>query len=216
MGFSDIGGVALERYCVEHSAPEPSLLQELRRYTHLHTAAPRMLCSWQQGMLLGLFARMLAPMRVLEIGTFTGYSALCLATGLQSGGMLHTYDPDDEALEVAQRFISRSSHARCITIHNEDALGGAPLLGLVFDMVYLDGDKRQYCEDYQMALPMLRSGGVLVADNTLWDGKVLAADGCGDGQCIALQRFNEHVRSDSRTTCLLLPLRDGLTIAMKN
>jgi caffeoyl-CoA O-methyltransferase len=205
----------LNDYCLAHSAPEPALLQALRRDTHLRTLAPRMLAHWQQGLLLQVMARLAGVATVLEVGTFTGYSALCLAAALPPHGLLHTYDTDDEALHIALRFIAQSPQAAQITAHHQSALEGAPLLGLTFDMVFIDGDKREYPDYYRMALPLVPPGGLIVADNVLWGGKVLRPAPPADRHTRALQAFNQLVRDDSRVEPLLLPLRDGLTIIRK-
>ena len=206
---------SLDAYCHAHSSPEPELLQALRRETHLRTLHPRMLAGWQQGLLLQLLAKMAQPRNILEAGTFTGYSALCLAAALPPQGELHTFDVDDEALELAQAFIAQSPLAAQIKVHHQSALEGAPLLGKSFGFVFIDGDKREYPAYYRMAIPLMPSSGILVADNVLWGDKVLGAPAHGDRHTQALQEFNELVCSDSRVEVLMLPLRDGLTIVRK-
>jgi predicted O-methyltransferase YrrM len=207
--------IDIEDYCVEHGSIEPELLQELRRYTHLHTVQPRMMCSWQQGMLLRFVSMMIKPQNILEIGTFTGYSALCMVDGLQNNGSLHTYDTDDEVLEIAKKFISRSNRAFSIVIHNIDAKLDAYRLGIEFDMVYLDGNKCEYLQDYEAVVPLLRSGGFLLADNVLWSGKIIEKMPQNDHQTVVLQQFNDYVRDDSRVEKVILPIRDGLSILRK-
>lgn len=202
-------------YCAACSTPEPELLQELSRETHLRAVHPRMLSCWQQGLLLQQLAKLLRPERILEVGTFTGYSALCLAAALPPHGELHSYDVDDEALEIAQAFIGRSPHAVQITLHHRSALAGAPELGKTFDFVFIDGDKREYPDYYRMALKLTPSGGLIVADNVLWGEKVLAAPRLGDRHTRALLEFNEMVRSDAGVEKIMLPLRDGLTVIRK-
>jgi len=203
---------SLDDYCLAHSAPEPALLQALRRETHLRTLAPRMLAHWQQGLLLQVMARLAGATTVLEVGTFTGYSALCLAAALPPQGVLHTYDTDDEALDIALRFIAQSPQAAQIMAHHQSALEGAPLLGLTFDMVFIDGDKREYPDYYRMARQLTRAGDLIVADNVLWGGKVISPSAHNDRHTQSLQAFNDAVRSDSGVEQLMLPLRDGLTI----
>jgi caffeoyl-CoA O-methyltransferase len=176
---------------------------------------PRMLSCWQQGLLLQQLAKLAKSKTMLEIGTFTGYSALCLAAALPPNGVLHTYDVDDEALEVAQAFFAQSPQAAQVRVHHQSALEGAPLLKETFDFVFIDGDKREYPDYYRMALNLTPSGGLIVADNVLWSGKILAAPLAGDRHTRALQEFNEMVRSDSAVEKIMLPLRDGLTLIRK-
>jgi caffeoyl-CoA O-methyltransferase len=202
-------------YCADHSTPEPELLQALSRETHLRAVHPRMLSRWQQGLLLQQLAALLKPGSILEIGTFTGYSALCMAAALPPGGELHSYDVDDEALEVAQEFIGRSPQAGQITLHHQNALEGAPTLGKTFDLVFIDGDKREYPDYYRMAMPLTRAGGLIVADNVLWGEKILDNPRSADRHTRALQEFNEMVRRDDNVEKIMLPLRDGLTLIRK-
>ena len=204
----------IDAYCLTHSTPEPALLQALSRETHLTAVHPRMLSRWQQGLLLQQLAKLAKPGSILEIGTFTGYSALCLAAALPPRGELHSFDVDDEALDLAQAFICRSPQAKQITLHHRNALEGAPLLGKIFDVVFIDGDKREYPDYYRMALTLTPSGGLIVADNVLWSGKVLASTP-SDKHTKALQEFNEMVRSDNTVEKIMLPLRDGLTVIRK-
>jgi predicted O-methyltransferase YrrM len=205
----------IDAYCLAHSTPEPALLQALSRETHLTAVHPRMLSRWQQGLLLQQLAKLAKPRCILEIGTFTGYSALCLAAALPPSGELHTFDVDDEALEVAQAFICRSPQAAQVKVHHQNALEGAPLLGKIFDAVFIDGDKREYPDYYRMALSLTTPGGIIVADNVLWGGKILAAPSSGDRHTRALQEFNEMVRRDEAVEKIMLPLRDGLTVIRK-
>lgn len=170
---------ALERYIHDLSAPEEPLLHELDRETNLRAVAPRMLSGHIQGRLLEMLVRMARPQRVLEIGTFTGYSALSMAAGLEEGAELHTVEVDDELEELAQSYFDRSPHGKKIRLHIGSALDVAPALGGVFDLVFIDGDKREYPDYYRMLLgdrdgrPLVRSGSVLIADNILWSGKVV-------------------------------------------
>jgi predicted O-methyltransferase YrrM len=174
-----------------------------------------MLCSWQQGMLLQFISQMMQPLHIFEIGTFTGYSAICLSQGLLPHGILHTCDPDDETLEIAINFINRSDRAYQIATHNADARTIAPLLDIEFNLVFLDGDKREYLQYYEMILPLMRHGAFLIADNTLWSGKILEKSLPSDQHTRALQEFNEYINNDNRVENVILPLRDGISIVRK-
>lgn len=204
----------LDKYIQDHTSPEEELLKELDRETHLRVVQPRMLSGHVQGKLLTMLVKMMQPKRVLEIGTFTGYSALCIAAGLDEGAMLHTFEVDDELEGIASEFFGRSEHGAKITHHIGSALEEAPQLGEVFDMVFMDGDKREYPEYYNMLMEgdMLRSGSVIIADNILWSGKVVEPLQKNDKHTRALLEFNQMVVNDPRVECVILPIRDGLTI----
>lgn len=209
---------ALERYLHAHSSPEPELLAELDRETHRRTVQPRMLSGHLQGRLLELLVRMIRPRAVLEIGTFTGYSALALAAGLDDDATLDTIETDDELQELAQSFFDRSEHGHKIRLHIGSALKLAPRLGRRFDLVFIDGDKREYPDYYRMLLgdrdgrPLVRSGSVLIADNILWSGKVIGPVARNDRHTQALLEFNRTVADDPRVENVILPLRDGLSV----
>ena len=170
---------ALEQYIHDHTSPEEELLHELDREANLRVVQPRMLSGHIQGRLLEMLVRMLRPRRILEIGTFTGYSALSMAAGLEEGGELHTIEVEDELEELAQSFFDRSPHGAKIRLHIGSALDIAPALGMEFDLVFIDGDKREYPDYYRMLMgdggtaPLVHSGSVLIADNILWSGKVV-------------------------------------------
>ncbi len=209
---------ALERYIHDFSAPEEELLHELDRETHLRMIAPRMLSGHIQGKLLELLVRMLRPRRILEIGTFTGYSALCMAAGLDAESELHTTEPDDELEPLIRSFFDRSPHGSKIRLHIGSALTIAPALGGVFDLVFIDGDKREYPDYYRMLMgddggePLVKSGSVLLADNILWSGKVVQPVTHNDRHTQALLEFNRMVAGDPRVENVILPLRDGLNL----
>ena len=209
---------ALEQYIHAHTAPEEELLQELDRVTHQRMVAPRMLSGHLQGKLLTLLTRMLRPKHVLEIGTFTGYSALSIAAGLEADGHLDTIEVDDELESLAQSFFDRSEHGGKISLHIGSALDIAPRLGTKFDFVFMDGDKREYPDYYQMLMgdgvtpPLVGSGSIIVADNILWSGKVIEEVAHNDRHTEALIRFNKMVVEDERVENVILPLRDGLNI----
>lgn len=209
---------ALERYLRTHSSPEPELLAELDRETHRRTVQPRMLSGHLQGRLLELLVRMIHPRAVLEIGTFTGYSALALAAGLDDDATLDTIETDDELQDLAQSFFDRSEHGHKIRLHIGSALELAPRLGRRFDLVFIDGDKREYPAYYRMLMgddggkPLVGSGAVLLADNILWSGKVIGPVARNDRHTQALLEFNRTVADDPRVENVILPLRDGLSV----
>ena len=208
----------LERYLLDHTTPEEALLQELDRETHRRMVAPRMLSGHLQGRLLTLLVQLMRPRRILEIGTFTGYSALSLAAGLGPDGRLDTIEVDDELEMLAQSYFDRSEHGPKIRLHIGSALEVAPRLGTTYDLVYIDGDKREYPAYYRMLLgddgaaPLVHSGSQLVADNILWSGKVLEPVARNDHHTQALLEFNRMAADDPRVETVILPLRDGLNL----
>ncbi|MBE6178248.1 MAG: O-methyltransferase [Rikenellaceae bacterium] len=209
---------ALEQYIHAHTAPEEELLQELDRVTHQRMVAPRMLSGHLQGKLLTLLTRMLRPKHVLEIGTFTGYSALSIAAGLEADGHLDTIEVDDELESLAQSFFDRSEHGVKISLHIGSALDIAPRLGTKFDLVFMDGDKREYPDYYRMLMgdagspALLHSGSFLIADNILWSGKVVEPIVARDLHTQALIEFNRMVVQDPRVENVIVPIRDGLNL----
>lgn len=209
---------ALERYIHDLSEPEEALLHELDRETNLRAIAPRMISGHIQGRLLEMLVRMLRPRRVLEIGTFTGYSALSMAAGLEDGAELHTVEVDDELEEFIRSYFDRSEHGHKIRLHIGSALEIAPKLGGEFDLVFIDGDKREYPAYYRMLMgddngkPLVHSGSVLIADNILWSGKVVQPVAHNDRHTQALIEFNRLVTDDPRVVNVILPLRDGLNL----
>ena len=205
----------IEEYCIAHSSPEDELLQELVRYTHLHVMHPRMLSGHLQGLLLSMVSQMLRPRRILEIGAFTAYSTLCLAQGLRPDGVLHTIERNDELEDICSQFIHRSRYAQQIQLHIGEALDVIPTLADTFDLVFIDGDKREYTDYFHAVIDKVRSGGFIIADNVLWDGKVIETPVANDTQTQGIIKFNDTVQRDSRVENLLLPLRDGLMICRK-
>lgn len=208
---------ALEKYVHEFSEPEEELLHELDRETNLRAVAPRMLSGHIQGRLLEMLVQMMRPRRVLEIGTFTGYSALSMAAGLDEGAELHTVEVDDEQEEFIRSYFARSPHGDKITLHIGSALEIAPKLG-EFDMVFIDGDKREYPAYYRMLMGddggrrLVHGGSVLIADNILWSGKVVQPIAHNDRHTQALVEFNRMVVEDPRVENVIVPLRDGLNL----
>lgn len=206
---------ALERYILDHIDPEEALLQELDRETHLRMVQPRMISGHLQGRLLEMIVRMTGARRVLEIGTFTGYSAICMARGLGEGGEVHTIEIDDELEELAAGCFRRAERTMPgrIVQHIGSALDIAPALGTTFDLIFIDGDKREYPAYYRMALDSLtRSGSYILADNILWYGKVAEEPQANDRFSLAIKEFNRIVREDPRVENVILPLRDGLNL----
>ncbi len=209
---------ALERYIDEHSSPEEELLHRLDRETNLRTVAPRMLSGHIQGRLLEMIVRMFRPKRVLEIGTFTGYSALSMAAGLDDDARLDTIEVDDELEEFTRSWFDRSPHGRKIRFLIGSALEIAPTLGEVYDLVFIDGDKREYPDYYRMLMgdnssrPLVHTGSILIADNILWSGKVVEPVAHNDRHTQALLEFNRMVVEDPRVENVIVPLRDGLNL----
>ena len=209
---------ALERYIIQNTQPEEELLRELDRETHHRMVAPRMLSGHLQGRLLTMLVQMMRPKRVLEIGTFTGYSALSLAAGLDADARLDTIEVDDELQSLAQSFFDRSVHGSKIRLHIGSALEIAPKLGEVYDLVFMDGDKREYPDYYRMLMgdagqpPLLKSGSVIIADNILWSGKVVEPIVARDRHTQALIEFNRMIVEDERVENVIVPLRAGLNL----
>ncbi len=204
----------IEAYCLHHSSPRGKLLHELEKYTRRHCEDAQMLIGPHEGVLLAMLVRLSGARRVLEIGTFTGYSALCMAEALPQNGQLVTCEIKPEHADIARSFFDRSRHGRKIKIHLGPALktlAGLPRAAK-FDFVFLDADKENYVNYYEAVLPRLRPGGLIVADNVLWSGRVLAPKQKTDR---AVVRFNKHVHRDPRVECVMLPLRDGVSLIRK-
>lgn len=206
----------IEEYIKEHIDPESEYLHQLYRATHLHLLYPRMASGHIQGRLLKMFVGMIKPKLILEIGTYSGYSGLCLAEGLPEDGHLHTIEINDEQEDFTLPWFKNSPYADKITMHIGNAMVIIPELGLTFDMAFIDGDKRIYSDYYELVLEHLNPGGYILADNTLWDGHVLDKNPkeC-DLQTRGVQAFNDLVAQDKRVEKVILPLRDGLTIIKK-
>lgn len=205
----------IDEYILKHIDPESDYLKALYRDTHVKLLRPRMASGHLQGRLLKMFVEMIRPERILEIGTYSGYSALCMAEGLKEGGMLHTFEINDEQEDFTRPWLENSPYADKITFYIGDALELVPDLGLTFDLAFVDGDKRKYIEYYNIVLDSLSPGGYIIADNTLWDGHVLEEPHATDRQTIGIKAFNDYVAQDDRTEKVILPLRDGLTIIRK-
>ncbi|KAA6343457.1 putative O-methyltransferase [termite gut metagenome] len=204
-----------EDYIIAHIDPESDYLQALYRDTHVKLMRPRMASGHLQGRMLKMLVEMICPRQVLEIGTYSGYSALCLAEGLPESGMLHTFEINDELEDFTRPWLENSPYADKIKFYIGDALKMVPLLGIIFDLAFIDGDKRKYIEYYEMTLSFLSQGGYILADNTLWDGHVLIESHSSDKQTTGIKEFNDYVARDKRVEKIILPLRDGLTVMKK-
>ncbi len=203
---------ATEDYILQHTIPESDYLRRLWRATNIHLLAGRMASGHLQGRLLKMLVQMIRPHRILEVGTFSGYSAISMAEGLDDDGLLYTYEIDDELEDFTRPWIEGSSVAHKIIFTIGDAINEAPRLGITFDMVFLDGDKRTYTDAYQMARRVTTHGGYIIADNTLWDGHVADNAYDHDHQTLGIRAFNDLVAHDDSVESLILPLRDGLTL----
>ena len=207
--------MTIDDYILTHTSPEPDYLYRLWRATNLHTVHGRMASGHLQGRLLKMLVQMIRPNNILEIGTFSGYSAIAMAEGLEAGGRLYTFEINDEMEDFTRPWIEGSDVADKITFVIGDAMTEAPRLGVTFDMAFIDGDKRTYQECYDMVLSILRPGGFILADNTLWDGHVVDPAYNRDHQTHGIEQFNDYVCLDQRTEQVILPLRDGLTLIRK-
>lgn len=205
----------LEEYILAHISPEGEMLRHLNRETHLYHLRPRMCSGHLQGRLLKMFVRMIAPKAILELGTFTGYSALCLAEGIAPDGVVHTIEIDDELEDFIRAHFDASEYGSRIVLHIGDAEQIIPTLDTRFDLVFIDANKRDYVAYYEMAMQVLNPGGFIIADNTLWDGKVVTCTEKIDAQTAGILAFNDHVAADDRVEVVIIPLRDGLTIIHK-
>ena len=205
----------LEEYILQHSEPEPEYLYRLWRSTNVHLLRGRMASDHLQGRLLKMLVQMIKPKNILEVGTFSGYSALCMAEGLEEGGKVWTYEINDEMEDFTRPWLENSAVSDRIEFIIGNAITEAPKLGILFDMAFIDGDKRTYMETYEMVLKVLRPGGFILADNTLWDGHVLEIPKTADRQTQGIESFNDFLMKDQRVEQVILPLRDGLTLIRK-
>ena len=203
-------------YILSHIEPEPDYLYRLWRATNIYMLHGRMASGHLQGRLLKMLVQMIRPRRILEVGTFSGYSAICMAEGLEEGGKVYTFEINDEQEDFTRPWIEGSPVADKIEFIIGDAITEAPKLGIEFDMAFIDGDKRTYVETYEMVLNRLKPGGFILADNTLWDGHITDPAYDRDHQTLGIRRFNDHIAQDPRVEQVILPLRDGLTLIRKN
>lgn len=208
--------MTLEEYISLHTSPENEVLEAITRDTHVHILNPHMLSGHVQGRVLSMLSHMIRPKRILELGTFTGYSALCLAEGLAEGGRLITIEHNDELEETIQRNLSRSPLCERIELRIGDCkLVISNLKDQVFDLVFIDADKREYCAYLEAIYPLVPVGGFILADNTLWDGHIIDPAYDKDKQTLGLRAFNDKLKEDDRFEQVILPLRDGLTLIRK-
>lgn len=202
----------LEEYVVNHSQKEPQLLKELDKETHQKIMQPRMLSGHFQGRVLSMLSKIINPKHILEIGTYTGYAALCLAEGMQKNGTLDTIDINEELVEIQEKYFGLSDYKNQITTHLGDALEIIPSLNKRFDLVFIDADKENYINYYNMIVPMMNKGGIILSDNVLWSGKVLEELNPKDTSTKVLVEYNKLINEDLRVETVLFPIRDGLTV----
>lgn len=207
--------MSIEEYIRAHIDKEPEHLYNLYRATNIELLHGRMASGHLQGRLLKMLVKMIRPKNILEIGTFAGYSAICLAEGLEEGGKVYTFEINDEQEDFTRPWIESSAMADRIEFIIGDAIEQAPRLGVEFDMAFIDGDKRTYIESYEMVMQVLRQGGFILADNTLWDEHVIDPQYAKDAQTRGILQFNDHVAADDRVEKVILTLRDGLTLIRK-
>lgn len=206
----------LDDYVVSHSENEPELLQELNRETYQKILQPRMLSGQYQGRILSMFSKLVNPKNILEIGTYTGYSALCLAEGMQSNGVLHTIDVNEELVDFQRKYFDKSGYGKQIHQYLGNALEIIPKLDTTFDLVFIDADKENYSNYFNVIIDKLNTGGIIISDNVLWSGKVLETTFKKDDTSTpALIEYNALLKKDKRIETVVLPIRDGLTISRK-
>lgn len=205
----------LDNYVVAHSENEPELLQQLTRETYQKILQPRMLSGHYQGRVLSIISKLINPKNILEIGTYTGYSALCLAEGMQHDGELHTIDINEELVDFQRRYFDKSDYGHQIHQHLGSALDIIPELDKTFDLVFIDADKPNYVNYFHVIIDKLNTGGVILSDNVLWSGKILDKVKKDDTSTQTLLDYNKLLKEDTRIETVLLPIRDGLTISRK-
>jgi len=203
----------IDDYVVAHSQEEPELLQELNRETWQKVLNPRMLSGGFQGRLLSMISKLIQPINILEIGTYTGYSALAMAEGMQEGGMLHTIDRNEELYDLQRRFFDKSAHGANIKQYIGNALDIIPQIDSTFDLVFIDADKANYSNYFEQIIGKMNKGGVILSDNVLWSGKVVEPVEEKDVDTAALLVYNKMMNEDPRIETVLLPIRDGLTLS---
>lgn len=205
----------MEQYILSHIDEEGELLKNLNRDAHVNLLRPRMISGHLQGRLLKMFCRMIQPKYILEIGTYTAYATLCLAEGASDDAEIHTIEVNDELEDFILKHLHKSKLKDKIHLHIGDAIQIIPTIDCIFDLVFIDANKRHYCEYYDLIFDKVRPGGLIIADNTLWDGKVLETPHPTDKQTIGIQAFNDMLAKDDRVEKVILPIRDGLTLIWK-
>ena len=203
----------LEDYIEQHSEKEPALLAALNKETYQKILLPRMLSGHFQGRVLSMLSKLIRPVNILEIGTYTGYSALCLCEGMQEGGQLHTIDIKEELIDFQRKHFDKSPWGKQIMQHLGQAIAIIPTLDLKFDLVFIDADKENYLNYFELILPKMNKGGIILSDNVLWSGKVLEPLQPNDLSTKIIIEYNELLKSDPRVETVLLPIRDGLTVS---
>ena len=203
----------IEAYVEQHSQDEPQLLRDLSRETWQKILQPRMLTGHYQGRMLSMISKLIRPKNILEIGTYTGYSALCLAEGMQEGGLLHTIDINEELNDFQRKYFNRSQFGSQIVQYTGNAMDIIPALKIDFDLVFIDADKQNYSNYFKLILPLLKSGSVILSDNVLWSGKVTEPLKPDDLDTKALLHYNQLLKDDARVETVVLPIRDGLSIS---
>ncbi|NNC60985.1 MAG: methyltransferase [Eudoraea sp.] len=203
---------SLQQYLTDHSENEPEYLADLSRETHLKVLQPRMITGHYQGRVLSMLSKIMMPQRILEIGTYTGYSALCLAEGLPNTGKLHTIDINEELEDIQRKYFDRSGYSNQIIQHTGNALELVPQLQMEFDLVFIDAEKKEYQRYFEVVLPKTRPGSIILSDNVLWSGKVVEPLDPSDKATKALLDYNKMLKEDPRIETVMLPVRDGLTL----
>ena len=203
----------LEDYIEQHSEKEPALLAALNKETYQKILLPRMLSGHFQGRVLSMLSKLIRPLNILEIGTYTGYSALCLCEGMQENGQLHTIDIKEELIDFQRKHFDKSPWGNQIVQHLGEAVAIIPTIELKFDLVFIDADKENYLNYFELILPKLNKGGVILSDNVLWSGKVMEPLHPNDVPTKVLIEYNQLLATDSRVETVLLPIRDGLTVS---
>jgi len=203
----------LEDYIEQHSEKEPALLAALNKETYRKILLPRMLSGHFQGRVLSMLSKLIRPINILEIGTFTGYAALCLCEGMQENGQLHTIDIKEELVDFQRKYFDKSPWGNQIVQHLGEAISILPTLDMKFDLVFIDADKENYINYFELILPKMNKGGIILSDNVLWSGKVLEPLQKNDLSTKILLEYNELLKNDARVETVLLPIRDGLTVS---
>ena len=203
----------LENYIEQHSENEPELLAQLNKETYQKVLLPRMLSGHFQGRVLSMLSKLIRPTNILEIGTYTGYSALCLCEGMQPNGVLHTLDIKEELVDFQRKYFDKSPWGKQIVQHLGEAITIIPTIDLKFDLVFIDGDKENYINYFNIIVPKMNKGGIILSDNVLWSGKILEEVHPNDVSTKVLLEYNQLLKNDTRVETVLLPIRDGLTLS---